>query len=291
MLLGGIEAGGTKMVCAIGDEEGKILDRYVLPTKEPDETLSEMISYFKRYEIEALGIATFGPVDLVKNSDTYGFITRTPKPGWDFVDFITPFKTSINVPIGFDTDVNGAILGEVYHGAAKGLDSSIYITVGTGIGVGVYVNNSLLHGMGHPEGGHIIMSRYPGDDFKCNCSFHESCFEGLAAGPAIEKRYGKTGKELYDRSEVWELEAFYIAQAIADYVFLYSPERIIIGGGVMHNETLYPLIRKKVLEFLNEYVIIENIDSYIVKPGLGDNAGIVGALQLGYLALKDLEAI
>lgn len=286
MLLGGIEAGGTKMVCCIADEKGNIIDRWQLPTDEPAKTLEAMAQYFKGYEIQALGIASFGPLDLNKNSSTYGYITRTPKPGWDYVDFVSPFE-ELNVPIGFDTDVNGAILGEICFGAGRGLTNAIYITVGTGIGVGVYLNGNLVHGHSHPEGGHISLSRYPGDDFFCNCSFHTSCFEGLAAGPAIEKRFGLPAVDLYDRKEVWELEAFYIAQAIADYILLYSPERVIIGGGVMHNLSLYPQIREQVLKNLNQYILIDDIDSYIVSPMLSDDAGILGATQLGYREIMD----
>lgn len=274
------------MVCAVGDENGKILDKIRIPTTKPEETMVAMIDFFKAFEVEAIGIASFGPLDLNKKSSTYGYITRTPKPGWDYVDLVTPFKNEFNVPIGFDTDVNGAALGEVCYGAAKGLENAIYITIGTGIGVGVYVNSALLHGMSHPEGGHIILSRYKGDDFTCSCGFHDSCFEGLASGPALEKRYGLTAQKLYDKPEVWEMEAYYIAQALTDYVLAYSPEKIIIGGGVMHNTRLYPMIRKEVLKNLNEYVIIDDVDSYIVSPGLGDDAGIMGAIRLGFEAYR-----
>ncbi len=198
-------------------------------------------------------------------------------------------KNALNVPVGFDTDVNGAVLGEVTWGAAKGADSAIYVTVGTGVGVGVYVNGGLLHGLVHPEGGHILLERHPDDSFKGKCPFHGNCMEGLASGPAIEERWGKKGIELTDRKEVWELEAYYIAQALMDYIVAYSPQKIILWGGVMHQEKLFPMVRKEVQRLLNGYVahsmILESIDDYIVPPALGEDPGIMGAIRLGLDAL------
>ena len=190
--------------------------------------------------------------------------------------------------MGFDTDVNGAVLGEVTWGAAKGLDSAIYITVGTGVGVGVYLNGGLLHGLVHPEAGHILLSRHPSDPYEGKCPFHKNCMEGLAAGPAIEARWGKKGVELTDRDEVWELEAYYIAQAIMDYILVYSPQKIILWGGVMHQEKLFPMVREEVKRLLNGYVsheaILDSIEDYIVPPALGEDPGIKGAIRLGVLA-------
>lgn len=288
MRIGGIEAGGTKMVCAVGDENGRLLDRITIPTRLPETTIPEMVSYFKKWEIEALGIACFGPVDLNKNSKTYGYITETPKEGWRNYPVVKAFKDALNVPIGFDTDVNGAVLGEVTYGAAKGCESAIYITVGTGIGAGVYCNGRLLHGLVHPEAGHILIPKHPKDSFKGNCPYHSNCFEGLASGPAIEKRWGKSAKELNAQPEVWEMEAFYIAEAIMNYVLTYSPEKIILWGGVMHQEQLFDMVREKTKELLNGYIhhdmILEHMEQYIVAPGLGENPGIIGAICLGMQA-------
>ncbi|MBQ6814987.1 MAG: ROK family protein [Lachnospiraceae bacterium] len=289
MLLGGIEAGGTKMVCAVADEKGNIYNRITIPTTTPDETIGKMVDYFLGKDIEALGIGCFGPINLNKNSYTYGCITKTPKEGWSDVDMLTPFKKALNVPVGFDTDVNAAILGEVRFGNAKDCDNAIYITIGTGIGVGVYINGGLLHGLLHPEAGHILIKPRGDDTYEGCCPFHKSCFEGLASGPSIEKRWGRPAYELYDNEQVWGLEAYYIAQAIADYIFTYSPEKIILWGGVMHNKKLYNLVYKKVSDFLGEYIehnVVNYIDTYIVKPGLGDNSGIIGATQLGFNELK-----
>lgn len=290
MRVGGIEAGGTKMVCAIGDEHGKIIDRVTFPTRGPEETFGDMIDYFKKWEIEALGIGCFGPIDLNKNSATYGYITSTPKPGWKNTDVVGTFKEALGVPVGFDTDVNGAILGEVTWGAAQGADSAIYITIGTGVGVGVYVNGGLMHGLVHPEAGHMLLAKHPEDTYEGKCPYHRTCLEGLAAGPAIEARWGRKGAELSEKAEVWELEAFYIAQAVANYILAYSPQKIILWGGVMHQENLFPMVRAKVQEMLSGYIshemILDKIDDYIVKPALGEDPGILGAIKLGMLAIS-----
>lgn len=289
MLIGGIEAGGTKMVCAVGDENGVIQDRVSFPTRQPQETFADIIEYFKKWDIKALGIGCFGPLDLNKASGTYGYITKTPKAGWSNYDVVGTLKNALNVPVGFDTDVNGAILGEVTWGAAKGAESAIYITIGTGVGVGVYVNGGLLHGLVHPEGGHILMEKHPKDTYKGKCPFHGNCMEGLASGPAVEERWGKKGIELADRDEVWELEAYYIAQAITDYIMVYSPQKIILWGGIMHQEKLFGMVRKEVQRLVNGYVahsmLLESIDEYIVPPALGEDPGIMGAIKLGLDAL------
>lgn len=289
MLIGGIEAGGTKMVCAVGDENGVIQDRVSFPTRQPEETFADMIAYYKDKDIKALGIGCFGPVDLNKQSKTYGYITKTPKPGWNNCNIVGAFEDALGVPVGFDTDVNGAVLGEVTWGAAKGLDSAIYITIGTGVGVGVYVNGGLLHGLVHPEGGHILLMKHPKDTYEGKCPFHKTCMEGLAAGPSIEARWGKKAAELADRDEVWEMEAYYIAQAITDYIVTYSPQKIILWGGVMHQEKLFGMVRKEVQNLLNGYVahemITDTIDQYIVPPALGEDPGIKGAIKLGLDAL------
>lgn len=297
MLIGGIEAGGTKMVCAVaetftGDGETgvRLIDRMSIPTGKPEETLDEMITYFKKWEICALGIGCFGPVDLDKKSKTYGHIMRTPKKDWRGCDVVGTFKHALNVPVGFDTDVNGAILGEVLWGAAKDCDTAIYITIGTGIGVGVCCNGALVHGLMHPEAGHILLAKHPSDSYEGCCPFHPNCAESLASGPSIEARYGKPAAELSDREDVWELEAYYIAQAVANYILTYSPQKIVLWGGVMHQPQLFAMVREKVKELLGGYIahptIKEHIEEYIVAPALGENPGIMGAFALG---IKEMQ--
>lgn len=278
MLYGGIEAGGTKMICAVMDEAGKIVDKTSIPTTTARETLPKMVDYFKDFNIKSLGIACFGPLDLNKSSKKYGYITRTPKEGWEDVNIIEPFK-ELGVPVELDTDVNGAIYGEVMLGAAKNCSSAIYITIGTGIGVGVYVNGALLHGLMHPESGHVLLTKHPEDKYEGCCKFHNSCFEGLASGPSIMKRWGKPAYELYGESKVWEIESYYIAQAIADYILCYSPEKIVLWGGVMHQNSLYEMVGNKVKTILNDYVSVP--EDYIIPPMLGEDTGVIGAALLG----------
>lgn len=290
MVLGGIELGGTKMVCAVGNESGEVLDRYVVSTTSPKETLDKLLEYFKDKNIESLGIGSFGPIDLNKQSRTYGYITTTPKPGWENTDVVGVFK-SLNVPIGFDTDVNAACLGEVTYGAGKDLDSVIYGTIGTGIGFGVYLDGKLIHGLMHTETGHMLLTKHEDDkDFHGPCPYHDNCFETLASGPSIEKRYGKKAEYLQDDEDVWKLEAYYIGQALCNCIMCYSPKKIILGGGVMHNNYLFELARKETLNNLNGYIkkeeILSHIDEYIVSPKLGDNSGILGAMELGRLEIN-----
>jgi len=223
MKIGALEAGGTKMVCAIGNEAGEIQRRVSYPTEIPEKTMPQMIDFFRGEGIQALGIGCFGPVDLDRNSITYGCITSTPKLAWANYNIVRTFHEALAVPVGFDTDVNGAMLGEIMFGAAKGCSTAIYITVGTGIGGGVYANGALLHGLVHPEAGHLLMERKPNDLYRGKCPYHGNCFEGLAAGPAIMERWGKPAEELMDKKEVWELESDYIAQAIANYILMISP--------------------------------------------------------------------
>ena len=218
MLFGALEAGGTKMVCAVGKEDGTILEQISIPTKTPAETIPEIITYFKEKDIKALGIGAFGPVNVNKGTEKYGYILDTPKLAWKYFDLLGTIQKELAIPIGLDTDVNGSCLGELTFGSAKGLGNVVYITIGTGVGVGIAVNGKLVHGMLHPEGGHILMKKVEGDNFEGNCPYHKCCLEGLAAGPAIEQRYGKKAVELKDREEVWKLESDYIAQAIMTYL-------------------------------------------------------------------------
>ena len=293
-LFGALEAGGTKMVCAIGDENGNILERVSIPTGTPENTMPPMIEFFKGKGISALGIGCFGPVDLDKKSPTYGYITSTPKLAWTNYPIVAEFEKALGVPVGFDTDVNAAALGEATWGCTKDVENSIYITIGTGVGVGVIVNGKPYHGMIHPEGGHILLARHPQDPMVgSGCPFHENCMEGLAAGPSLEKRWGVKGAELADRMEVWEMEAWYIGQAITNYIMILSPERIICGGGVMHQPCLLPLIRKEVEHQMNGYIKgkgMDDLNNYIVGVSLNDNQGAMGAVKLAMDALAEKEA-
>ena len=292
-LYGALEAGGTKMVCAIGDENGNILERISIPTRTPAETMGPMIDFFRGKGIRALGIGCFGPVDLNKKSPTYGYITSTPKLAWQNYPIVAEFEKALGVPVGFDTDVNAAALGEATWGCTRDVENSIYITVGTGVGVGVIIGGKPYHGMLHPEGGHILLARHPDDPMVgSGCPFHENCLEGLAAGPSLEKRWGIKGAELTGRKEVWQLEAYYIGQALADYILILSPERIVLGGGVTHQEGLLALIRQETAKQLAGYIrtaATQNLDSYIVGVSLNDNQGVMGAVKLAMDAEKETE--
>lgn len=290
---GALEAGGTKMVVAVGDENGRILDRRSIPTTTPEETMPQIIDYFKEcegkgWQIEALGIASFGPVDVNPSSSIYGHILNTPKLAWKSYNILGSLKNAFDIPMGIDTDVNGSCLGEMTYGCAKGLENVVYITIGTGIGAGIAVGGKLVHGMLHPEAGHILISKNSHDPGKSVCPFHESCFEGLASGPSIKARWGKSADLLVDNQVVWELESEYIAKGLVSMILTLSPQKIILGGGVMHQEQLFPLIRQKVLAYINGYYVTEelgNIDNYIVPPSLDDNQGIMGAVRIGQLAM------
>lgn len=290
MRIGAIEAGGTKIICGIGNEHGEIEKKINFPTESPEIVFAKIRSFFEEEQLDALGVGTFGPIDVNRSSATYGYITSTPKPGWRDVDVLGELKSYINVPIGFDTDVNGAALAEALWGSAKGVNSCVYYTIGTGVGVGGYVEGNLVHGLLHPEAGHIPVKRHPQDSFEGLCPYHGDCLEGVAAGPAIERRYGKKGHELSVDHEAWKLEAYYLGQALMSTILLLSPERIILGGGVMHQEQLFPMIREEVKRNLNGYVqhdmLLKHIDQYIIPPGLGDNAGLSGAVAIGLLEYK-----
>lgn len=284
MILGALEAGGTKMVCAIGNEQGEILEQVSVPTETPEITVPQMISYFQDRQIEALGIGCFGPIDLNRKSGTYGCITSTPKLAWAGYDMAGAFGRALLVPVGFDTDVNGSVLGEVTFGQGQGKNCVIYATIGTGVGVGICIDGKLLHGMLHPEAGHVLIHKRSDDSYRGKCPYHRTCLEGLAAGPAIEERWGVPARMLKDRPEVWDLEAYYLAQALANYILTLSPELIILGGGVMHQEQLFPQIRNYVKEMLNGYIRteeLEDLEHYIVPASLNDNQGIMGCLELG----------
>ena len=291
MRLGALEAGGTKMVCAIGDELGNIESRASFPTRKPEETMPDIIGFFAEQKIEALGVGSFGPLSLDPEAADYGAITTTPKLDWRGFPLRKALIDALNVPVGIDTDVNAAALGEAVYGAGKGLNSLVYYTVGTGVGGGALVDGRLLHGLVHPEMGHMLLRPDPRDPSpKGFCPYHESCLEGLANGPAIEKRWGISAKELPEDHIAWEIEAEYLAQMCVNTILLLSPKRIVLGGGVMHQLHLFPRIRRRTLELLGGYVahpaILEQIDTFIVPPALGDNAGAVGSLLLAVNAIQ-----
>ncbi|BBH22926.1 putative fructokinase [Paenibacillus baekrokdamisoli] len=289
MIIGAVEAGGTKFVCGIGNEEGVIQERVSFPTERPEETLAQVIDYFRDKQVESIGVGTFGPINIDPLSPLYGYVTTTPKPGWGNYPFLPELKKVFDIPFGWDTDVNAAALGEATWGAAKGLDSCLYYTIGTGVGVGVYAEGKLVHGLVHPEGGHVLTRRHPDDTYEGFCPYHGDCLEGMAAGPALEGRWKVKGSELQPDHPAWAMEAFYIGQAITSAVLLMSPKKVILGGGVMHQMHLFPMIREEVKKNLNGYIsaqaLLEGMDDYIVPPGLGDNAGLSGSLALALRAL------
>jgi fructokinase len=289
-LVGGIEAGGTKFICAVGSGPDDVRELVRIPTTTPQETITRSIEFFQTQRgklgpLAAIGIASFGPIDPKPGSPRYGYITSTPKPGWGNTDFSGAIARGLRVPVGFDTDVNVAALGEWRWGAGQGLDNLIYLTIGTGIGGGGLVNGRLMHGLVHPEMGHIrvphdlAIDAYPG-----HCPYHGDCLEGLACGPAMNERWQKPSEDLPADHPAWALEAEYLAWALVNIICTLSPERIILGGGVMAAGQLFPLIRARVQQLLNGYVqspsIQRDIDRYIVPPGLGDRSGVLGAFAL-----------
>jgi fructokinase len=296
LYIAGIEAGGTKFVCAVGTHVGNILAETRFPTTSPDETLEQAVVFLKEQTqvlgpLDSIGIASFGPLDPRPASNKYGFILPTPKPGWTEADMVGPFRSAFGVPVGFDTDVNGAALGEWRWGAARGLDTFIYLTIGTGIGGGGLVNGELMHGLLHPEMGHIPMHHDPEiDPFEGICPFHGDCFEGLASGPAIEKRWGQKAETLPPDHPAWNLEAHYIALALRSFICTLSPQRIVLGGGVMGQAQLFPLIREKTLATLKGYIqsvqILEHMDDYVAPVALEGKSGILGAFVLAERALN-----
>ena len=293
-VFGGIEAGGTKFVCAIGSGPRDIRAETRFPTTTPEETIGKAISFFRSYqdeELGAIGVSSFGPVDPNPDSPTWGYITATPKKGWSNTDFAGRLQEALGLPVGFDTDVNGAALGEHRWGAAQGLDTFLYLTIGTGIGGGGLVNGRLMHGLVHPEMGHVRLPHdRQADPYPGGCPFHGDCLEGLASGPAIEARWGQPGTTLGSEHPAWELEAHYLALALSGFICTLSPQRIIMGGGVMEQAHLLPMVRAKVLGLLNDYVkapaILDHIDHYIAAPGLGPRAGVLGAIALAQDAVR-----
>jgi fructokinase len=286
-LLGAIEAGGTKFICAVGTPSGRLIDETRIPTRTPSETISDILSFFlaRSQKVAALGIGSFGPIDIRTGSPTYGHITSTPKLAWRHFDIVGALGSALNVPIGFDTDVNAALLAEAKWGSAKGYQTALYITVGTGIGGGALTEGSLLHGLLNPEMGHIRVPHDREDDpFPGSCPYHGDCLEGLASGVAMEARWGIDPSALPTGHPAYRLEAEYLSLACVNWICTLSPERIILAGGVMLQAHVLPLIRDRTRLLLNGYVeapqIQERLEDYIVPPGLGHRAGVLGALIL-----------
>lgn len=283
MVYGGIEAGGTKIVCGIGTEELGIVERVSFPTTTPKETLGFVIDFFEKYkeELEAIGIGSFGPIDIQKDSPSYGYITSTPKIAWQNFDFVGEIKNAFpNLPVAWTTDVNAACYGEYMKGHGKDKTSVVYYTIGTGIGGSALQNGIFVEGFSHPEMGHMFIRRHEEDSFVGNCPFHHDCLEGLAAGPAIEQRIGKKAQNLAETDAFWDIEAGYIAQCAYNSTLLFSPDVIILGGGVMKQEQLIKKVREKFTALMNNYVKTPDLENYLVTPQLEDNAGIIGCIAL-----------
>lgn len=282
--IAGIEGGGTKFICGIGDEQGNILASTRIETSTPEKTMQEVIRYLKNYSFDAIGMGVFGPVDLNIDSPSYGQILNTPKEQWKFYDILDTLKKEFDIPIKIEHDVGVALLAEMQWGAGRGLKHAVYYTVGTGIGAGLYLDGHLYHGELHSESGHMQIPLHSNDTGKGGvCPFHGSCLEGLVSGPAIEKRYGKKAETIPEDDKVWDFVAFYLATMCVNTMFCFSPSRIILGGGVMNQKFLFPKIRMKYLEILSGYdqkEIFVHSESYIVPPELENNAGLQGAFLL-----------
>ncbi|MDJ0924424.1 MAG: ROK family protein [Acidimicrobiia bacterium] len=283
-LFGAIEAGGTKFRVAIARGRDVIADT-TIPTRTPHETLTATIEFLRTWEdIRSVGIACFGPLDLDPASPSYGSITSTPKRLWEGTPVLAWVRDALGIPGAIDIDVGGAALGEWRWGAARGLDHFVYVTVGTGIGAGLFIDGAVHHGTGHPEMGHIAMERVAGDKYPGRCPFHGACLEGLASGPAIEERWGMSAGQLSDRPEVWELEATYLARALRTFTYVAAPQRVVLGGGVMQHGGLLDLVRMKLEEQLAGYVTSETLrgplEEYVVAPAHGQDAGLIGAIAL-----------
>lgn len=291
MMLGAIEAGGTKIVCAVGDTDYHVVELVEIPTTSPKETMDKVKRFFEKYDISAMGIGSFGPAEIRPESPNYGSITTTPKIKWRNFNMLDSLKEKLDIPMVFQTDVTMAALGETKFGAAQGLSNCIYITVGTGIGAGAIINEQFLEGMSHPEMGHILVKRHPDDSFTGVCPYHQDCLEGMASGPAIEQRWNEKGHLLAENEAVWELEGYYIAQALMNYILTLSPEKIILGGGVMKQRQLLPIIYKHIKTLNKGYVAFDQLEDgiadYIVTPGIEGLSAIKG----GFYAAKHMQEI
>ncbi|MEE4454562.1 ROK family protein [Novosphingobium resinovorum] len=291
-IFGAIEAGGTKFVCAVGSSDGGSLRTVTIPTRDPDATFADVEAFFRSATdlgpLAGLGIASFGPVGVDPAQPQYGHILATPKPGWEGTDMIVRARKFLDVPIGLDTDVNAAALAEI-AAIGGGLRDLAYVTVGTGIGVGLVSAGRTVHGIGHPEAGHIPVRRHPAHgDFAGLCPFHGDCLEGLAAGPAVAAAWDLTPSHVPHDHPFWDVEASYLAQLCASLFLTTGPQRIVLGGGVMKQERLLPLIRTRTLELLGGYVHAlrrhEDMERTIVSPACREPSGLVGAFLLAEAA-------
>ncbi|MBO0411499.1 ROK family protein [Enterococcus hulanensis] len=289
-MYGGIEAGGTKFVCAVSDEDQTILDRISIPTTQPEETLAAVFDFFDQYTLSAMGIGSFGPIGIDEEKENYGYILATPKAGWADYDFLSKMKSHYDIPIFWTTDVNAAAYGEIKKGAAKSKTSCVYLTVGTGIGGGIVVNNKIFSGIGHPEMGHIHVKRHPKDDYLGACPYHGDCLEGIAAGPSLEARTGIKGQEMPDDHPVWDIQAYYIAQALVNYTLILAPEMFVLGGGVMNQDHLLQKIRQSFKKQMAGYMETPELNEYIQRWGLPNESGIIGSLLLAEEAKKTTKA-
>ncbi len=289
ILVGAIEGGGTKFNCVTGYGNGDIVAKQTFSTAGPEETLGRVARFFQVGDgvcnsIQALGIAQFGPVELDRTAENYGRILTTTKPGWSGFDIVGFFAGIFDVPIAFQTDVNGAAIGEYSLGAAQGNDNFVYVTVGTGIGGGVFVNGRLLNDRKHPEIGHMLVQHdVLKDDFRGCCRFHGNCLEGLASGPALRKRWGLAAEELVPSHPAWQLEAHYLAQLCVNLTCCHAPEKIIFGGGVMQQKQIFPALHKEFLTLMAGYMPALNdktVAQYIVPAALGGDAASRGGLIL-----------
>jgi len=288
-LYAGLEAGGTKCVCAIGTAPDDIRALTQFPTTTPSQTMAHAVAFFEAHRsgLMAVGIASFGPLDPRPCSASFGWITSTPKPGWAHTDLAGTLSRALSLPVAFDTDVNAAALAEQRWGAAQGLETFLYITVGTGIGGGAMVNGRLLHGLLHPEMGHIrIPHDWQVDPFPGLCPYHGDCLEGLASGPALAARWGTPAHTLPPDHPAWSLAARYLALGLVTFICTLVPQRIIMGGGILHQAHLFPRLRHEIQQLLNDYIQVAELhgqlDDYIVPPALGDRAGVLGALALAH---------
>lgn len=284
-MLGSIEAGGTKFVCAVGNNDYEMIDSIKIPTTTPEETFQKCLAFFDQYreQLSALSIASFGPIEIRKDAPNYGYITNTPKPGWSNTDFVGSFKRHLGVPIYWTTDVNGSAYGEYVLASSQGtkLDSLVYYTIGTGVGAGAVINGHLVGALGHPEMGHLIMKRHPDDlNFKGICPYHGDCLEGLACGPTFEARTGRKGQEVPLTDHVWDIMAYYVAQAAIDVTVIFRPNRLIFGGGVVSEEFLKK-VRQQFNTLFNGYLDVGDIDDYITMPLAAHN----GSATIGNFAL------
>ena len=288
---GGIEAGGTHFNCVIANGPDDILAEIQFATTDPNSTLFAVSQFFLEQQIshniqlEAIGLGSFGPLDLNPDSNAFGSITCTPKPAWQNTPILKILEKDLSLPIVIETDVNCAAIGEMKWGAGKDLKDILYITVGTGIGGGILIAGKPVHGFTHPELGHILIPHdLTKDPFPGCCPFHQDCLEGLASGPAMEMRWKAKAENLPREHSAWDLETEYISLALHNFICTLSPERIILGGGVMQNRFLFPLIHQKTLSRLNGYIESlgrsKRVEEYIVPPGLGKKAGCLGAIAL-----------